>query len=238
MVSYKTTLRLFGLLTFIILASLANAEKEKNIYLPEEMLLKFNGKPYVRIYQAIYKEQDKIREAIDKNEYPILTKTDKKKMIKKGVNKPQLFKDIYQDENGRIIIFPNSHLNAKLYFGIADYCNELKYMHTYTTPRENTNKKKVDVNPFIKSFIVPYEIVYDILKRVKAEKENNDDDNSNACDLKYANQFGFKRSDVDLLREYTLPNTLVTFMENTSPLKGQHLGLIKHINIIPDKNAI
>uniref|UniRef100_A0A7M5XJY7 Uncharacterized protein n=1 Tax=Clytia hemisphaerica TaxID=252671 RepID=A0A7M5XJY7_9CNID len=63
-------------------------------------------------------------------------------------------------------------------------------------------------------------------------------DNSNACDLKYANQFGFKRSDVDLLREYALPNTLVTFMENTSPLQGKHLGLIKRINIIPDKKYI
>eukprot|EP00111_Clytia_hemisphaerica_P002470 TCONS_00007067-protein len=236
MVSYKTTLRLFGLLTFIILASLANAEKDKNIYLPEEMLLKFNGKPYVRVYQAMKSEQEEIRRAINKNEYPIMTDADEKRK-KANKERIQLYKDIYQDEDGHIIIFPNSQVDAKLYFGIADYCNELKYMHTYTTPPKDNPEKKVAKNPLIKSFIVPYEIVYDILKRVIPE-DNQNGDFSNTCDLQYANQFGFRRSDVDLLRAYALPNTLVTFMENTSPLKGQHLGLTKRINIIPDKTAI
>ena len=77
--------------------------------------MKFDGKPYVRVYQAIYEEQKDVKNAIKRKEYPHAK-----------------FKDIYQDIEGNIIIYPDGgKVKNKLYFGIGDFRNQIKYMYTY-----------------------------------------------------------------------------------------------------------
>eukprot|EP00111_Clytia_hemisphaerica_P020099 TCONS_00059230-protein len=166
-----------------------------NVYFPEAMMLKYNNKPYMRVYQTEFAEAP----GASQTTYPSTTSK---------------YKDIWEDKDGNIIIYPDGgDINNKGFVGIGDYRNQIKFVNNYKTQGAK--------NPMIKTFIVPYETVYEIVTKVKPESGAAKTDSINV-DIAYSNQFGLVKTDMDIMRSDALPDSLVTMAEKS--LSGAELG--------------
>ncbi|CAH1793225.1 unnamed protein product, partial [Owenia fusiformis] len=172
------------------------------ISLTEKDLYKFGDKAYVRVYQAVV------------GAIPGASETKFPSKFR--------FKDIWQDRQGRIIMLPagtKDPVNSKLWIGIGDPRNQLKFMKRYL---------KEGKNPLIRSFLVPYETVRKVLnpKRICTKDSHpNSGLSMNVDQNDYANQFGLNRLDADELRKNAVPESLVTFatkIDDTEP----HWGIL------------
>ena len=165
-------------------------------------MLKYNNKPYMRVYQTEFAEAP----GASQTTYPPITSK---------------YKDIWEDKDGNIIIYPDGgDVNNKGFVGIGDYRNQIKFVNNY--------KAQGAKNPMIKSFLVPYESVYEIVTKVKPESGAAKTDSINV-DIAYSNQFGLVRTHMDILRLDALPDSLVTMAENS--LSGAELGKIEIIKM-------
>ena len=135
-----------------------------NVYFPEAMMLKYNNKPYMRVYQTEFAEAP----GASQTTYPPITSK---------------YKDIWEDKDGNIIIYPDGgDVNNKGFVGIGDYRNQIKFVNNY--------KAQGAKNPMIKSFLVLYDSVYKIVTKVKPEVHAAKTDSINGLQFLYHCSYG------------------------------------------------
>ena len=147
--SVRSLLRLFTATT-VLLSIAASSDPPKNrlhIFLPEDQLLKVNNdKVYVRVYEAVPGPADGASTTTFPSAYEQ--------------------HDTYLDGDGRVIIYSGIDIESRTRVGVGDPRKQLELISKYQTQQGSGE------NPLIRSFLVDYDVLRNVLNPQRIATEN------------------------------------------------------------------
>lgn len=170
------------------------------------------------------------------------------KLISGGVGHGDAISDstrneIQQDSDGNIIIStgktkPEAHDNT-IYISVGRPDRALKWLYKYKA------QKGEQANPIVRSFLVPLKIVTIILEETVFQQENDKKTTYNGfsenSDYDAApNQLGITPKHIPLLRQFAVPNSLVSYPLNieSDAFKGKENGRVAPLEELAQKIGI